>query len=124
MFHLQSTEIALRTSCVIKMEHRAPRLSDALPRWNSTSIFIFGGLALLLWIVTVALLKLSSNRNNRDIGAASDAQMAKPGGGGSGGSGSGGPVVEIVVIMAGDQNPTHMARPAPVPSCQSVSEQL
>jgi len=107
------------------MEHRAPRLSDALPRWNSTSIFIFGGLALLLWIVTVALLKLSSNRNNRDIRAASDAQMAKPGGGGGGrGSGGGGPVVEIVVIMAGDQNPTHMARPAPVPSCQSVSEQL
>lgn len=75
---------------------------------------------MLLGIVTVALLKLSLNRSNRDIRAADNAQTAKQGGddSGSGGDGGGGgpPVVEIVVIMAGDENPTHLAKPVPSPS--------
>lgn len=72
---------------------------------------------MLLGIVTVALLKLSLNRSNRDIRAADNAQTAKQGGDDSGSGGGGGPpVVEIVVIMAGDENPTHLAKPVPSPS--------
>ncbi|KAI6675579.1 hypothetical protein NL676_003485 [Syzygium grande] len=74
------------------MDHSAPRGIEAPLHWNSASIFIYGGLALLLGIVTVALLKLSVNRSNRDIRAADNAQTAKQGGddSGSGGGGGGG----------------------------------
>lgn len=77
--------------------------------WKSPMLYLFGGLALMLGIITVALIILAcSYRKSSNSGT----QVAERK-----------PVEQlddcepkIVVIMAGDENPTYLAKPKPV-SC-------
>ncbi|XP_050229615.1 protein GLUTAMINE DUMPER 5-like [Mercurialis annua] len=79
--------------------------------WNSPLPYLFGGLALMLGVIAVALIILAwsyrkslSNNQSRDEEAVPEKKgeimvdSAEP---------------KIVVIMAGDHNPTFLANPNP-----------
>lgn len=89
--------------------------NEQIQRWKSPIPYLFGGLALMLTLVVVALLILacsyiksssSSNGNNNTSQGSeklSDDDV----------EGENEP--KIVVIMAGDDNPTYLAKPLPLP---------
>ncbi|KAF6166324.1 hypothetical protein GIB67_015870, partial [Kingdonia uniflora] len=84
-------------------------------RWNSPIPYLFGGLSALLGLIALALLILAciyhkSSRNNDDI-----EKLAKPA--------LQPPEIEVqkfVVIMAGDNNPTYLAKPVSNASHQTL----
>ncbi|KAJ1380790.1 protein glutamine dumper 4 [Sesbania bispinosa] len=89
--------------------------------WRSPIPYIFGSLALLLVFIFVALLiPLCSNRKNDSQSSAEDEEIdSEP---------------KILVIMAGDDKPTYLAKPItsstnctceaePISSSSSSSEQ-
>ncbi|KAH6803065.1 hypothetical protein C2S51_034511 [Perilla frutescens var. frutescens] len=76
-------------------------------RWNSPIPYLFGGLALVLVVVALALIMLAcSNRNSSSSEQSSDEKSEKA-------VHALQPEMEprIVVIMAGETNPTHLAKP-------------
>ncbi|KAJ9147443.1 hypothetical protein P3X46_029614 [Hevea brasiliensis] len=84
--------------------------------WNSPMPYLFGGLALLLGIITVALIILACSYRQSVSNSATQVREETP-------------VKQvdssepkIVVIMAGDENPTYLAKPKPV-SCDCHNEE-
>jgi len=87
--------------------------------WNSPVAYVFVGLAFMLGLITVSLIILACSSgkslSNSSTSEAEDEKSAKQ--------------VEIqvefepniVVIMAGDDNPTYLAKPV---SCNCPSEQV
>ncbi|EEF22415.1 protein GLUTAMINE DUMPER 2 [Ricinus communis] len=95
----------------------APSVNGGFQHWNSPVPYLFGGLALMLGLIAMALMILacsyknsspSNNSSPRDHQAAeeksrhdhkrAELQMEME--------------PKIVVIMAGDHNPTYFAKPA------------
>lgn len=79
-------------------------------RWNSPVPYLFGGLALMLGLITLALVILAcSYKNSSSSDSSSTGAEEKPGRP----SHVLQPEMEpkIVVIMAGDENPTFLAKP-------------
>ncbi|KAG5247476.1 protein GLUTAMINE DUMPER [Salix suchowensis] len=83
--------------------------------WNSPVAYVFVGLAFMLGLITVALIILACSNIKSSTSEAEDEIPARqleiqveseP---------------KIVVIMAGDDNPTYLARPV---SCNCPSEQF
>ncbi|KAB5561050.1 hypothetical protein DKX38_006007 [Salix brachista] len=83
--------------------------------WNSPVAYVFVGLAFMLGLITVALIILACSNIKSSTSEAEDEIPARqleiqveseP---------------KIVVIMAGDDNPTYLARPV---SCNCPSEQV
>ncbi|KAI3439523.1 uncharacterized protein J3R85_004736 [Psidium guajava] len=82
--------------------------------WSSPIPYLFGGLAVILTLIAVALLMLACSYRKRDSDTSCDAE-AKPVQ----------PMIppldlepRIAVIMAGDERPTYLAKPVTtVPSC-------
>ncbi|KAM7510211.1 hypothetical protein LguiB_009086 [Lonicera macranthoides] len=82
----------------------------AMHRWNSPVPYLFGGLALMLGLIALALIILACSYkkppNNSSNDDAEEEKSAKPV-----------RVLQpewepkIVVIMAGDNNPTYLAEP-------------
>ncbi|XP_058228157.1 protein GLUTAMINE DUMPER 4-like [Rhododendron vialii] len=78
-------------------------------RWNSPIPYLFGGLALMLGLITLALVILAcsyKNSSSDSSGTGAEEKPARP-------SHALQPEMEpkIVVIMAGDENPTFLAKP-------------
>ncbi|RWR75352.1 protein GLUTAMINE DUMPER 5-like protein [Cinnamomum micranthum f. kanehirae] len=91
--------------------------------WRSPVPYLFGGLALMLCIVAFALLLLACsywnlsnilrNRDlqNRDEKTAESIKTPQPS-----------MDLNVVVIMAGDDNPTYLANPISNPTCSSLGD--
>ena len=88
--------------------------SNEIWRWNSPFPYLFGGLALILGLIGVALIILSCSHKKRT--PSPDHDKDKP------------PktictepdtVPRVVVIMAGDENPTYLATPVPTSTTAS-----
>ncbi|CAA0828329.1 Protein GLUTAMINE DUMPER 4 [Striga hermonthica] len=80
--------------------------------WDSPLPYLFAGLGLMLLLITGALLVLACSyrkRQSREADYGGD-KPAQPPVAASGG----GDTPKIVVIMAGDDNPTHLAVPIKV----------
>lgn len=85
--------------------------------WNSPMPFLFGGLALVLGLITVALIILACSYRRSLSNSATQAHDEEK------------PVKQvedsepkIVVIMAGDENPKYLAKPKPI-SCNCYNEE-
>ncbi|KAJ8634662.1 hypothetical protein MRB53_008929 [Persea americana] len=96
--------------------------------WRSPVPYLFGGLALMLCIVAFALLLLAcsywnlsnilrnrENRGNRDLQnrdekTAESIKTPQP------------LDLKVLVIMAGDDNPTYLANPTSIPTCSSLGD--
>lgn len=79
-----------------------------MQRWNSPIPYLFGGLALVLGLVALALVILAcSYRNSDDDESSSNEKSSEKA------AHALQPEMEprIVVIMAGDTNPTYLAKP-------------
>ncbi|XP_020109625.1 protein GLUTAMINE DUMPER 5-like [Ananas comosus] len=98
--------------------------AEAHSPWRSPVPYLFGGLAAMLSLIAFALLILACSYWKLSAHLDPDSDDPRRGGGGaasssSGGKGSGGGPTEpppafeerIAVIMAGNQNPTHLATP-------------
>ncbi|KAF8399247.1 hypothetical protein HHK36_015112 [Tetracentron sinense] len=83
-----------------------------LQRWNSPIPYLFGGLAVMLGLIATALIILACSFRTSSSDSSSDS-IAKP--------------VDtpadadpkIVVIMAGDDNPTYLAKPVSSTYCSN-----
>ncbi|KAI3462838.1 hypothetical protein Pfo_019501 [Paulownia fortunei] len=78
-----------------------------LQRWNSPIPYLFGGLALVLGVISLALIILAcSYKNSSSSSESSNEKSEKP-------LHALQPEIEprVVVIMAGETNPTHLAKP-------------
>ncbi|KAA8530499.1 hypothetical protein F0562_005208 [Nyssa sinensis] len=88
-------------------------------RWNSPIPYLFGGLALMLGLIALALIILACSMRKSSSDQSSSEVEEKP---------AANPVnlpqpemePKIVVIMAGDDNPTYLAKPL---SCIRHTEQ-
>ncbi|KAE9466659.1 hypothetical protein C3L33_01430, partial [Rhododendron williamsianum] len=78
-------------------------------RWNSPVPYLFGGLALMLGLITLALVILACSYKNSSSDSSSTGAEEKP----ARRSHVLQPEMEpkIVVIMAGDENPRFLAKP-------------
>ncbi|CAI9109943.1 OLC1v1009885C1 [Oldenlandia corymbosa var. corymbosa] len=91
--------------------------------WNSPVPYLFSGLALMLGLIAFALMILAfsfrknTNLNNTDSSSASGNDKPPR-------SSLPNPEMEprIVVIMAGDHNPTYIAKPAAPPLRRQTEE--
>ncbi|KAL3525801.1 hypothetical protein ACH5RR_014173 [Cinchona calisaya] len=90
--------------------------------WNSPLPYLFGGLALLLFVIALALILLacsftkspsSITQSSDNHGSSTAANVLRP-------------EMEprIVVIMAGDHNPTYLAKPTATTSSIRHSEEV
>lgn len=94
-------------------------VNGGLGHWNSPVPYLFGGLGLMLGLIAIALTilacscrKSDSNSSGGDRDQQGEEKSAKQ-------------VVDmqlemepkIVVIMAGDDNPTYLAKPAATSAC-------
>ncbi|KAK9272685.1 hypothetical protein L1049_003062 [Liquidambar formosana] len=82
----------------------AAAVDGGIQRWNSPIPYLFGGLALMLGLIAVALLILAcsyrrhtSNEGEEKPAKPMNMQLDNE--------------PKIVVIMAGDDNPTYLAKP-------------
>ncbi|KAF7134721.1 hypothetical protein RHSIM_Rhsim08G0078900 [Rhododendron simsii] len=89
-------------------------------RWNSPVPYLFGGLALMLGLITLALVILACSYKNSSSDSSSTGAEEKP----ARPSHVLQPEMEpkIVVIMAGDENPTFLARPDADADLQIIPE--
>lgn len=82
-----------------------------LVQWNSPLPYIFGGLLLVFGVIAVSLMFLACCHNKSSITESSSGdqkdekstETIDP---------PATPEAKIVVIMAGDEHPTHLARPS------------
>ncbi|KMT18740.1 hypothetical protein BVRB_2g028620 [Beta vulgaris subsp. vulgaris] len=88
-------------------------IDGTIQRWNTPIPYLFGGLALMLCLIAIALLllacsfrKSSSSNNGNNNGSRKMASCSTSGSEND---------TKIVVIMAGDENPTYLAKPLPCP---------
>ena len=93
--------------------------SNEIWRWNSPFPYLFGGFALILGLIVVALIILSCSHKKRT--SSPDHVKDKP------------PktictepdtLPRVIVIMAGDENPTYLATPVPAASTTASDEQV
>ena len=93
--------------------------SSEIWRWNSPFPYLFGGFALILGLIVVALIILSCSHKKRT--SSPDHVKDKP------------PktictepdtLPRVIVIMAGDENPTYLATPVPAASTTASDEQV
>ncbi|TXG57876.1 hypothetical protein EZV62_015705 [Acer yangbiense] len=89
--------------------------------WHSPIPFLFGGLGLMLLLIATALLILACSYRNSSSNLRSENED-KPGKR-IGNMMKGETEPKIVVIMAGDQNPTYLAMPNPVSACSCQTSQ-
>ncbi|KAJ9683009.1 hypothetical protein PVL29_018839 [Vitis rotundifolia] len=79
--------------------------SSEIWRWNSPFPYLFGGLALILGLIVVALIILSCSHKKRTSSPDHDKD-------------------KVIVIMAGDENPTYLATPVPAATTTASDEQV
>ncbi|KAF8389865.1 hypothetical protein HHK36_024382 [Tetracentron sinense] len=89
------------------MPTNAPPVAAGFRRWNSPVPYLFGGLALMLGLIALALLILACSYRNSSADSSRDTgeKPAKP---------MNSPAeteLKIVVIMPGEDNPTYLAKP-------------
>ncbi|KAJ0099787.1 hypothetical protein Patl1_21565 [Pistacia atlantica] len=99
--------------------------NGGLGHWNSPVPYLFGGLGLMLGLIAIALTILAcSCRKSATNSSGGDRDQGE--------EKSGKQVVDmqlemepkIVVIMAGDDNPTYLAKPAAASACTCHQTQL
>ncbi|KAJ7956533.1 Protein GLUTAMINE DUMPER like [Quillaja saponaria] len=84
--------------------------SNGFFQWNSSAPYLFGGLGIVFGIIGMALLVLSCYRHNPTspenslCDDAKEKSVEKR-------SSQGGDELKIVVVMAGDDQPTYVAKP-------------
>ncbi|GAB4828025.1 hypothetical protein Ancab_034912 [Ancistrocladus abbreviatus] len=105
----------MATAAATATKSAANRMVDSgLRRWNSPVPYLFGGLAVTLGLIAVALIMLacsfkkSSSTEANGEGGEKEAEMV---------AGKLDDEPKIVVIMAGDENPTYLAKPVPPATC-------
>ncbi|KAK2970697.1 hypothetical protein RJ640_026703 [Escallonia rubra] len=87
--------------------------SRATWAWNSPVPYLFGGLALMVGLILVALSILACSYKKRALGSiSSSTDQEKPVMATNAGQ-LADSRPKIVVIMAGDENPTYLATPVP-----------
>ncbi|KAF8701338.1 hypothetical protein HU200_033668 [Digitaria exilis] len=102
----------------------APPPAAAASPWHSPVPYLFGGLAAMLALITLALLILACSywKLNNYLGIGDDAAASAPGGATDGDGGSKSPVATaadspaafadlVAVVMAGEMTPTFLAAP-------------
>ncbi|GAB4832477.1 hypothetical protein Ancab_006499, partial [Ancistrocladus abbreviatus] len=107
---------AAATATATAARSAANGMMDSGFRWNSPIPYLFGGLALMVGLIAVALIILAcsykKSSSDGDDGNKEPGEMVavkldnEP---------------KVVVIMAGDDNPTYLAKPVPAATnCQQV----
>lgn len=94
----------------------ASTISTPFWNWNSPLPYLFGGLALMLLLISVALIILACSYRKRASNSDEEKSMQKPE---STKAADIGP--KFVVILAGEENPTHLAIPIPNSLCSASS---
>ncbi|KAL8038488.1 hypothetical protein ABFX02_11G110700 [Erythranthe guttata] len=96
---------------------------SGLQRWNSPIPYLFGGIALMLGAIALALIILAcSYRNSSATSSSSESSNEK--------SEKHVDSLQaeaehrIVVIMAGETNPTHLAKPIAAAAARRIQEQV
>ncbi|KAB1211391.1 Protein GLUTAMINE DUMPER 2 [Morella rubra] len=96
-------------------------VSTATQLWKSPVPYLFGGLTLMLVLIAVALVVLVCSQRKRASSSSGegDDKPAMP---------TNTVVIDVepkfVVIMAGDDKPTYLAKPVNSTTCSSTSQQV
>ncbi|PSR87782.1 Protein GLUTAMINE DUMPER like [Actinidia chinensis var. chinensis] len=87
--------------------------------WNSPTPYLFGGLALTLGLITLALIILACSYRKKSTNSSADEENQKP----EKPEVSGGHLEpKILVVMAGDRNPTYLATPVDSSTTCSIKD--